>query len=505
MKLFTTSQIKRLDAYTIEHEPISSINLMERASGRIVDWLLKFFTGHVPIKIVAGAGNNGGDALAVARLLCICGYEVEVFLLNPDNKLSNDCQTNKNRLLEQDKAIFNEIRTSADFPIIGSDDWVIDGLFGSGLNRPLEGLYADIVKHINRSSCKVISIDIPSGLFGEDNSKNNPEAIIQADYTLSLQFPKIAFLLPENEKYVGKWEVLDIELHPEGLRNTNTTFYLTEKTTVIPFLKTRNNFSHKGTYGHALFVGGSYGKMGAAILAAKACLRTGVGLLSVYTPQCGNDILQMAVPEAMTIADKDFNYISLFIESLEKYTAIGIGCGIGTEPETAKVLNHLLKEITVPLVLDADALNILSQHPDWLLSVPKHTIITPHPKEMDRLLGETSHNRYEQLQKTIAFSKKYCIFVVLKGAYTAIVCPNGEVHFNSTGNAGMATGGSGDVLCGMILSLLAQGHPPCEAAVTATFLHGLAGDLAAQQHSQESLIASDIINYIGKTFLHIHA
>lgn len=492
MKLFTTPQLKTLDAYTIAHEPISSLDLMERASVAITDWLLQYFEKPQPILVVAGAGNNGGDGLAVARLLATCGFEVEVILVNPDGKLSEDCEANRKRLVEQGRVKISEIRNSSF--VIRNSSFIIDALFGSGLNRPLEGVYADVVKQINQSGAQVISIDIPSGLFGEDNITNTPENIIKANITLTLQFPKIAFLLPENEEYVGEWQVLDIGLHPDGISQIESTYFYTDKDS-IPLLKNRGKFSHKGTYGHALFIGGSYGKMGAAVLASRACLRTGVGLLTIHTPECGVTILQTAVPEAMCLPDKEHSYVSLLTEDVSPYSAIGIGCGLGTEPETAKVLKHLLVETKQPLVLDADALNILAKHPDWLTLIPKNTVITPHPKEFERITGSYK-NRFEQIEIARAFSKKHCIFVVLKGAFSAVVCPDGEVHFNSTGNPGMAKGGSGDILCGMMLALLAQGYSPKESAILGVFLHGQAGDRAAADYGQTEMIGSDIIDEI---------
>ena len=497
MKIFTTPQIKALDAYTIAHEPISSLDLMERVSVAITDWLLQHVEKDVAIKVFAGAGNNGGDGLAVARLLAVCGFEVEVFLINPDEKLSLDCGANKNRLIEQGKVKFSEITSILQLTSLISNLSpliVIDALFGSGLNRPLEGIFAEAIKDINQSHAQVISIDIPSGLFGEDNSINNPENIIKADFTLTLQFPKIAFFFPENEQFVGEWHILDIGLHPEGIKQTDSPYFYTDKASA-PQLKNRGKFSHKGTYGHALFIGGSYGKMGAAVLASRACLHTGVGLLTVHSPECGVNVLQCAVPEAMCLPDKEYSYVSLLTEDLSPYSAIGGGCGLGTEPETSKVLKYLLEEAKQPLVLDADALNILATHPDLIKLLPANTIITPHPKEFERLTGAYS-SRFEQIVKAQAFSKKHSIFVALKGAYTAVICPDSEVHFNSTGNPGMAKGGSGDILCGMILSLLAQGYSPKESAILGVFLHGQAGDKAAEKHGQTAMIGTDIIEEI---------
>jgi NAD(P)H-hydrate epimerase len=336
-------------------------------------------------------------------------------------------------------------------------------------------------------------------LFGEDNSANNMQTIVTAQHTLSLQFPKMAFLFPENEKYAGNWHLLDICLHPDAINEMQSPYCFIEKEDIQAIIKKRSRFSHKGVYGHALFIGGSYGKMGAAVLASKACLRTGAGLLSVRSPECGAIILQISVPEAMCLPDNELHCISSLPQNLDIYSATGIGCGMGTEKISEKVIEQLLQSATQPLILDADALNILSKHPDWLDLLPENTILTPHPKEFERSKG-TCKNRWEQIEKAQNFRKKYSIFIVLKGAYTAVVCPDGNVHFNSTGNAGMATGGSGDALCGIILSLLAQGYSPKESALLGVYLHGAAGDYAIQRQSEESLIASDIINCIGCAF-----
>ena len=504
MKLFSTQQIKLLDACTIEKEPVSSIDLMERAAVSITDWLLQYFSAPNAVIVIAGTGNNGGDALAVARLLCLCGFDISVYLVNQHNNLSPDCAENKQRLLQQGKAKFIEVTDwtqirSAEMP---SQAFVLDGLFGSGLNRPLEGLYANVVKWINKSGLPVISIDIPSGLFGEDNSADNLQTIVRAQHTLSFQFPKMAFLFPENEEFVGNWQLLNIGLHPDAINETQSPYYFTEKEDIQAFVKKRSRFSHKGAFGHALFVGGSYGKMGAAVLASQACLRTGAGLLSVRSPECGTAILQTSVPEAMCLPDNEMRFIASLPDNLNIYSAIACGCGMGSEKISEKVVEYLLQNATQPLALDADSLNILSKHADWLNLLPENTILTPHPKEFERLAGAYK-NRREQIEQARIFCQKYHIFVVLKGAYTAVVCPDGDVHFNSTGNAGMATGGSGDVLCGMILSLLAQGYSPKESALLGVYLHGAAGDCALQRQSEEALIASDVISCIGKVFKEI--
>jgi len=490
MKLFKTSQIKEIDTYTIQHEPIDSFALMERASLAFFNKMLHFLDGERKICVIAGAGNNGGDALVIARLLLIAGQAVRVFLVNPQNQLSPDCEKAKAKLLAAFPDALTEVDEAEKITIL-SGDYVVDGLFGSGLNRPLEGIFANVVSIINQSSATVFSIDIPSGLFGEDNRNNNPDAIVRADYTFSFQFPKLAFLLPENESFVGEYSMLDIGLHPQALLDFPSPYYLTEEKDIRSILRPRTKFSHKGTYGHALLIAGSYGKMGAAVLAAKACLRSGCGLLSTYVPPEGNDIMQISVPEAMVESDiKDGN----------KYSAIGIGPGIGTDDFAKQTVSELLKSCNIPTIMDADALNIISESPEMLQRIPKGTVLTPHPKEFDRLAGHSSSG-YERLQKQLEFAQEYNVTVVLKGANTSIAFPDGRCFFNTTGNPGMATAGSGDVLTGIILSLLAQKYTPEEAALLGVYLHGLAGDFAAGEFSQHGIIAGDIIQSLGKAFL----
>jgi NAD(P)H-hydrate epimerase len=499
MKLFTTKQIASLDKYTIENEPISDIDLMERASLQITNWLVQKFPTERKLLFFAGPGNNGGDALAIARQMAELDYFCEVYLVDLGRELKDSPAINRHRLELQQKVHISFIKNTNDYPTITETDIVIDGLFGSGLTRPLEGLAAEIIQKINSCRNTVISIDIPSGLMGEDNSGNIAENIIQADFTLNFQFPKISFLFAENEKYVGEWEVLPIRLHPDGIAQTQTNFFYIEKEDIQQILKKRSRFGHKGTYGHALLIAGSFGKMGAAVLASKACLRSGVGLLTVQIPHLGYPIIQTTVPEAMANVDQH-DYTFTEFPELSPFSAIGAGPGIGQKSNTKKALCELLEKSQVPLVIDADALNILAENKTWLEKLPENSILTPHPGEFKRLVGE-SGNSYLNIQKQLEFSKKHKVIVVLKGAFTSISTPSGELYFNSTGNPGMATAGSGDVLTGIILGLLAQGIRPEKAAVAGVYIHGLAGDLAAREKSEISLVAGDIINFLGNAFL----
>ena len=501
IKIFSTDKVRELDKYTIQNEPISSIDLVERAANAFTSEFCRRYSKQNRIIVFAGQGNNGADALAISRLLIDAGYRVETYLFNRYMQLSNECELNKQRLLSMENIEFTEVIYDFEPPILEKQDIIIDGLFGSGLNRPLTGGFAAMVKYINQSESTIVSIDIPSGLFGEDNQKNDPEAIIRADLTLSFGFPKLSFLLPENAEYVGEWKVLDILLHPEAIANTATSYFQVTENDIASVFHPRNRFSHKGTFGHALLIAGSRGKIGAAILAAQACLKSGTGLLTVHVPQRGEQILQTAFPEAMVDLDPNQDHFS-YVSDIRPFSAIGIGPGLGKHADSAKALEHLLQTTEEPVVLDADALNLIAANKNILKHVPARSILTPHPKEFDRIAGE-SNNSYERLLKAKDFAVNHQVCVVLKGAYTATCTTSGNVYFNSSGNPGMATAGSGDVLTGIILGLLAQGMEPDTAAVVGVFLHGTAGDLAAVYQSEESMIASDIINMLGKAFKQI--
>lgn len=493
MKIFQGTEIKKLDAYTIENEPIASIELMERAAQALSIAIATRWDKNYSIKVFAGPGNNGGDALAVARILAEKDYKVEAILFNTAGKLSDDCRTNMERLKDT-SVIFTEVTTQFEPPVLTERDLVVDGLFGSGLNKPLSGGFAAVVKYINASPSEIVSIDIPSGLMCEDNTYNIKNHIIRADVTLSLQLPKLAFLFAENEEFVGEWQLLDIQLHKEGIESLQTDYILTEEAEIKRLIKPRKRFSHKGNFGHALLIAGSYGMAGAAVLSAKACLRSGVGLLTIHTASRNNSIVQTSVTEAIVQPDLYENIFATPVDT-DIYQAVAIGPGLGQEPETALALSEQLNLCMNPVILDADALNILSDHRDWLAFIPKGSILTPHPKELDRLVG-ICHNSFERLNKARDLAANLKSYIVLKGAYTAIINPEGKCFFNPTGNPGMATGGSGDVLTGILLSLLAQGYKPEEACKLGVYVHGLAGDLAAKNKGTISMLAGDIIEYL---------
>jgi NAD(P)H-hydrate epimerase len=502
MKIFTSQQIREADAYTIQNEPIAGIDLMERAANQLTNWFCNKFYPDTPVSIFVGPGNNGGDGLVMARLLSNKNYSVRTFYIKFTDKVSDDFRINLDRLSKQNKSKLIEIKDPNDLPEFDANEILIDGIFGSGLTRPLKGLPAEIVQRINSLHKNVVSIDIPSGLFGEDNSNNNYKNIIRAAHTISFQFPKLSFFLAENEDFYGELVVLPIGLHPEYIKTTHTPYSFMAKNFITKKIIQRKKHSHKGTFGHALLIAGSFGKFGAAVLAAKACLRSGAGLLTAHLPRKGNDIMQIAVPECMTSIDEDDKIFS-DDPPLEKYDAVAIGPGLGTSKASKHALRNILENVDVPLVIDADALNIISANKSFLGLIPENSILTPHPKEFERLT-ENTESHFERLKLLQNTAKKIKSVIILKGANTCIALPNGNCFFNTTGNAGMATAGSGDVLTGILLGLIAQGYSAEDASCIGVYLHGLAGDIALKNQSQESLIADDIIINLGHGFKEIY-
>lgn len=491
MKILSAERIRKLDAYTIAEESITSVDLMERAARAFVVWFCQRFENSNPVSIFCGRGNNGGDGLAIARLLSGKAYSVEVFILERGKGASEDFLTNLDRLAGHLSP--KSIDSADTVPEISCHSIVIDALIGSGLSRSVSGLMGEVILAVNASSATVVSVDLASGL-NTDGANQPDDIIVRPDYTVAFQLPKLSFFLPQNEAFVGEWFTVDIGLSAGFIANEHTNTHYADTVLIESLIRSRPRFSHKGTFGHALLIAGSYGKVGAAFLAGKACLRSGVGLLSISLPNCGYQIMQTSLPEAMVIADGDDRLISQ-LPDLTPYSAIGVGPGLGKSSETVDVLTHLLSSYSGPLVVDADALNIIAENNALLALLPTGTILTPHPKEFERLAGK-SDNHFQRLEQARAFAVRYRVIVCLKGANTAVVLTDGTVYFNSTGNSGMATGGSGDVLTGMITGLLAQGYSPEHAALVGVFKHGKAGDRAAQVRSEASIIASDIIDAI---------
>ncbi len=498
MKILPVKKIREADAYTIKHEPIADIDLMERASTELFEWIEAKTDPAKKINIFCGLGNNGGDGFAVARMLKEVGYEVAIFILWYTDKMSPSCKLNFDRVKKINSVQITDLKENNKIPHFSENEVVIDAIFGSGLTRPISGFIGNIVDQINESKAVVISVDVPSGFFCDATNTTNDGPIVHADYTLTFQFPKYGFLFPENDVYVGQWEVLHIGLHPEYIKKVDVNNYFLTVKDCKGFLKSRNKFDHKGKFGHGLLIAGGYGKMGAAVLASKAGLKAGAGLITTHIPSKGNDILQSSVPAGIVSIDKNEKVFSE-VPDLTSYNAVAVGPGIGQEMETQKALKLLIQNTGLPIIFDADAINILGENKTWIPFIPKHSIYTPHPKEFERLIG-TSYNNFDQNEMQRKFSIKHQAYVILKGAHTVISCPDGSCYFNSTGNPGMATGGSGDVLTGILLGLKAQGYSSLETCLLGVYLHGLAGDIAFEKWGLESLVAGNITHNLGKAF-----
>ena len=492
LKILNTSEIREWDAFTIKNEPITSIALMERACIAFVQWFTNYFDQRKRVGVVCGTGNNGGDGLGIARLLTEMGYPVKVWVVKGNE--SEDFQINRQRLAEPSM----EISKKPDDQIFDTCDVIIDGIFGSGLSRTPEGIYAEVIQCINNANAVTIAIDIPSGLFADQHTKG---ISVLADYTVTFQAPKLAFLLPENADKVGKWTVVDIGLSKTFLKDSTSKNFWVEKKWVAKQLPVRKKFAHKGDFGKALLIAGSFGKMGAAVLGARAAMKSGVGLLTVHVPRCGYTIIQSTVPEAMATVDEDEKcFTSVSVE--DDFSAIRLGPGLGKDAKTVKGLEVLLNDTKVPLVIDADGINLLAGNSNLLHLLKEDSILTPHTGELQRLIGDWNDD-FQRLEKSKAFASQIKCVLVIKGANTSIVSPDGRVFFNSSGNPGMATAGSGDVLTGIIMSLRAQGVSALEAAIVGVFVHGYAGDLAAWETGQASLTASDIIDSLPSAFKQI--
>lgn len=497
MKILSTEAIKQADALTIAHEPISSIDLMERASKAFVHYFCRRFSveEHNSVAILCARGNNGGDGLAVARLLHGLGYSVSVLIVG-EGAGTADFETNRKAL---PKELPCKLLYSAEELLsFAADTLLIDALLGTGLQGELREPLRSIVLHINELPNTLVSIDIPTGLLA-DAKTTGP--CIRANYTVSFHCPKLAFLFPDNYEKVGEFDIADIGLHKESIAQLSSQNFYVERSSILAFLKTREKFAHKGVFGHALLVMGSHGKMGAAILATRACLRAGVGLVTVHVPTCGYEVMQITVPEAMVSLDED-EHIFTRVYDLHKYSTLALGCGLSTKNKTRNALCYVLKNTNKPTVLDADALNILGQSPDWLEYIPQNSILTPHPKEFERLFGRSTEG-FERNALQRQKAQELGVYIILKGANSCIASPEGDCYFNSTGNPGMGTAGSGDVLTGILSGLLAQHYSPLEACLLGVYLHGLAGDLAAAKIGEEALTASDIIEHLGPAFLEL--
>jgi len=498
MKILSKEQVYEGDRLTAEIQNITSTELMERAGVQIFNWLhLRMQGAQVPVHVFCGIGNNGGDGLVIARHLVIHGYNVHAYIVNYSDKRSKDFLVNYDNIKHVTKEWPKLLNNNEEFPEIGVDDIIIDAVFGIGLNRGIDDWVKELFQHFRASKAFTLSVDIPSGLH-TNQVPEDENGVVWANHTLSFQSPKLVFLLPDTAKYSIQWEVLDIGIDRAFLMEAKTQAELIGKQEVIPIYMPRNKFSNKGDFGHAMVIGGSYGKIGAVTLASRAALVSGAGLITSYVPKCGYHAIQSAFPEAMVITDLDEKVVTKIKFEISP-TAIGIGVGFGTDAKTIEAFEDFLKKNKAPLVIDADGINILSKKKNLLKYLPEGTVLTPHPKELERLIG-TWKNDFEKLDKVKEFSKKHKVIVVIKGAHTITVLED-QLYVNSTGNPGLSTAGTGDVLTGIITGLIAQGYNPLVAAIFGVYLHGKSADIAVENTGYQSLIASHVIECLSDAYL----
>ncbi|MFD2823457.1 NAD(P)H-hydrate dehydratase [Lacinutrix iliipiscaria] len=498
MKIFSKEQIYEGDKLTAEKQSITSTELMERAAIQIFNWMhIRMQGAQVPIHVFCGIGNNGGDGLVLARHLITHGYNVNTYVINYSDTRSKDFLINYDRIKNVSKK-WPLLMTDAEaLPVIHQDDIIVDAVFGIGLNRPVVDWVKNLFTHFRASKAFTLSIDIPSGLF-PDQVPANENDVVWANYTLSFQTPKLLFFLPETAKYTVQWEVLDIGIDPEYLYTTATAYELIGKHEMLPVYKPREKFSNKGQFGHCLIIGGSYGKIGAVTLASRAALSSGAGLVTTFIPKCGYNAIQSSFPEAMVITDVNEDCITHIKYDIEP-SVIALGVGMGTATKTITAFETFLKTNKTPLVIDADGINMLAQKKALLKLLPQQTILTPHPKELERLIG-TWKDDFDKLKKVKALSKKYDLIVVIKGANTITVFQD-KGYVNTTGNPGLATAGTGDVLTGIITGLIAQGYAPIAATLFGIYLHGKSADIAIEDLGYQSLIASHVIEALGEAYI----
>ena len=498
MKIFSKEQIYKGDQLTAKKQNISSTDLMERAGTQIFNWIHQRVQGaQIPIRVFCGIGNNGGDGLVLARQLINYGYNVHIYVVNCSDKRSQDFLVNYGRIKQTTKKWPEMLSCKEDFPPIGPEDLIVDAIFGIGLNRPANDWVKGLFQHFRASKAFTLAIDLPSGLY-PDEVPEDENGVVWANYTLSFQSPKLVFFLPDTSKYTEQWEVLDIGIDPEFLKETETEVELIGKNEILPIYKSREKFSNKGTYGHGLVIGGSYGKIGAMTLSGRATLAAGAGLVTAFIPKCGYIPLQSSFPEAMVLTDVEDNMITAINFDIEP-TAIGIGMGMGVDDKTHLAFQDFLKTNTASLVIDADGINLLASHKEDLKLLKPHTVITPHPKELERLIGKWK-NDFDKLKKAKAFSKKHDCILVIKGAHTITVFGN-KLYINSTGNPGLSTGGTGDVLTGIITGLICQNYDPLTATLFGVYLHGKSADIAVEDYGYQSMTASHVIEYLGQAYL----
>lgn len=488
MKILSAEQTKAAEQHTVQQEPIASIDLMERAAGELFDWFQMEFDPSVRVSIFCGPGNNGGDGLALARMLHEAQWQVEVWLC--EERGSEDFETNLNRLPE-------DILRNAAFEFKADElntDILVDAIFGSGLNRPLEGAYQTLILELNKALGLKVSIDIPSGLFADDNRDNDIPRVFNAQYTLSFQHPKLALMQVPGSELAGQTVVLDIGLDPEFYQEAKSDHYYLEFEDVQVFYRERAKHSCKGSYGHSFHLCGSEDKLGAALIAAEASLRVGTGLVTASLPDSGFAAANARIPELMLESRSAYTALNL-----SKYQSVLIGPGFGQSKEQEHILKQAIQDYGGAMVFDADALRMLANNPTWLNFLPEGSILTPHFGELKALLGRKDLGLdYMEACKEFAF--KYRVYLLVKNSISAIVSPNGKVYYADFGSAALAKGGSGDLLAGLIAGLRAMSYAPFPALVLALYLQGKSAKMAAEASHAHSVLSSDILRFIGLAY-----
>ncbi|GAB4381053.1 MAG: bifunctional ADP-dependent NAD(P)H-hydrate dehydratase/NAD(P)H-hydrate epimerase [Salibacteraceae bacterium] len=493
LPVLNSEQARTLDEFTISNEPIASIDLMERAALACTNWIAERFDANTTFTALAGPGNNGGDALAISRLLIKRGFQVNVFSAASIDRLSDDARTNHERL--KGIGVETKVITTVSDVDFGDDTVVIDGLFGSGLNRAIGGLPAAVIDKLNNSASRVVSIDVPSGLPADREPYSG--CVVQADYTLKLGLPCMSLFDPDAEKFVGHWQLLDIGLLYHLWEGAEVDFqYLDSIATYSGFFG-RSKHAYKNQMGRVLLIGGSHQMPGAIQMALRGALKAGAGLVHAHVPSRVALPVQVNFPEVICTVDKCADYITS-VPDVDKYDVVAFGPGAGLHPDTVGALGDLIHQQPKHLILDADGLNILSSHPHLMDKLPKQTILTPHIGEFRRLTNVSHKNFYERIEALKFFTENHNCIVVLKGAYTAMACAGKPIVFNSTGNPGMATGGMGDALTGIITGLLGQCKDPIVATLCGVFIHGLAGDMAADEIGPIGLLPTDLLQLVPK-------
>ncbi|MBS1524464.1 MAG: NAD(P)H-hydrate dehydratase [Bacteroidetes bacterium] len=494
LPLLIASQIREADAYTIAHGPIASIDLMERASKAFVGW----FVNHFPEKgksvaIYCGTGNNGGDGLAIGRMLSQHGYSnlnIKIARFSPGS--SDDFNTNLARIKESSVPI-TEIMPGHQLPDEKADI-IIGALLGTGLNKPLSGDFERLVKYLNSLERTVVSVDVPCGLFSDGEIPGGAVAL-RSDLVITFQQPKISFLLPESGPFVECWQAVNIGINEQFIRSLNSPYQLVEEKDIRMRLKPRHRFSNKGTYGHTLVIAGQPETMGAALLCSSACVYSGSGLTTACVPESGLTALNSYLPEIMAIVRKGHEQPEI---NWEKFNAIAIGPGLGKDDYALTLLTNVLKSYSKPIVLDADAINLLAENPGLWERVPKGSILTPHMKEFDRLFGEHT-GWWQRLQTARQKAKEHNVYIVLKNDYTISITPDDKLYFNSTSNAAMAVGGMGDILTGIIAALLAQKYSSEDACIIGNYIHGKAGDELALPNRMHVVLPGRLVTQVPVT------